>query len=77
MGSDADVVIVDPNLPAEIRAEGLHSSMRYPSIYEGWQTLGRHIHTLQRGRDLYVDGAVAAAHGDGRFLESGPPLQTI
>ncbi len=77
VGSDADVVIIDPNLPAEIRAENLHSSMKYPSIYEGWRTLGRHIHTLQRGRDVFVDGGVVAAHGDGRFLESGPPLQTI
>lgn len=77
IGSDADVVILDPNLPAEIRAEGLHSSMQYPSIYEGWQTLGRHVHTLQRGHDLFLDGVVSAEPGQGRFLESGPPVQTI
>ena len=33
VGSDADVVIVDPSADAAIAAEGLHSSMRYPSIY--------------------------------------------
>jgi dihydropyrimidinase len=77
VGSDADVVIVDPNLTAEIRAEGLHSVMRYPSIYEGWQTLGQPVHTLQRGRDLLADGVVRAERGRGEFLESGPPLQTV
>jgi dihydropyrimidinase len=77
IGSDADIVILDPNLPAEIRAEGLHSSMQYPSIYEGWHTLGSHVHTLQRGRDLFVDGVVSAEHGQGQFLASGPPVQTI
>jgi len=77
VGSDADVVIVDPNLTGEIRAEGLHSVMRYPSIYEGWQTLGQPVHTLQRGRDVLADGTVLAERGQGEFLESGPPLQTV
>jgi dihydropyrimidinase len=76
-GSDADVVIVDPNLPMEINAERLHSSMRYPSIYEGWQTLGRPVHTLQRGRDVLVDGAVVREPSDGVYMEAGPPTQTI
>jgi dihydropyrimidinase len=76
-GSDADLVIIDPKLATDIRAEGLHSSMRYPSIYEGWQTLGRPVHTLQRGRDVLVDGTVVAEQGDGLYLEAGPPLQTI
>lgn len=77
VGSDADVVILDPNLGDEIRAEHLHSSMRYPSIYEGWQTLGRPVHTLQRGRDVLVDGQLAGGAGDGLYLEAGEPLQTI
>jgi dihydropyrimidinase len=77
VGSDADIVILDPNLADEIRAERLHSSMKYPSIYEGWQTLGRPVHTLQRGRDVLVEGAVVTEHGDGRYLEAGPPIQTI
>jgi dihydropyrimidinase len=77
VGSDADVVIVDPSRTAVIAAERLHSSQFYPSIYEGWQTLGEPVHTLQRGRDLLVDGAVVAEAAGGRFLESDPPLPTI
>ena len=77
VGSDADVVIVDPSADASIAAEGLHSSMRYPSIYEGWQTLGRPVHTLQRGSDVLRDGAVLPEAGRGEFLESGPPLETV
>jgi dihydroorotase-like cyclic amidohydrolase len=77
VGSDADSVILDPNLSDVIHAERLHSSMRYPSIYEGWQTLGRPVHTLQRGRDVLVDGEVVRTHGDGAYLEAGPPLETI
>jgi dihydroorotase-like cyclic amidohydrolase len=77
VGSDADVVILDPDVGDEIHAELLHSSMRYPSIYEGWRTLGRPVYTMQRGRDVLVDGGVARAHGDGAYLEAGPPMQTI
>jgi dihydropyrimidinase len=77
IGSDADVVIFDPNLSDEIRAERLHSSMKYPSIYEGWQTWGRPVHTLQRGQDVLVDGEVVRTQGDGTYLEAGAPLQTI
>lgn len=77
VGSDADVVILDPDLPHAIHAEGLHSSMRYPSIYEGWQTLGQPVHTLQRGVDVLVDGQVVRAQGDGTYLEAGTPLPTI
>jgi dihydropyrimidinase len=76
-GSDGDAVILDPNVPTEIRAEGLHSSMRYPSIYEGWRTLGLPVHTLQRGRDVLVEGAVVSQNGDGMYLKAGPPVQTV
>jgi dihydropyrimidinase len=77
IGSDADVVIIDPNLGDEIHAESLHSSLRYPSIYEGWQTLGRPVHTLQRGRDVLVNGRLERGGGDGLYLEAGEPLQTV
>lgn len=77
VGSDADVVILDPKAEGEIHAEGLHSSMFYPSIYEGWRTLGRPVHTLQRGRDVLVNGSVDPHHGDGIYLEAGPPVQAI
>jgi dihydroorotase-like cyclic amidohydrolase len=77
VGSDADAVILDPTLSDEIKAERLHSSMHYPSIYEGWQTLGRPVHTLQRGRDVLVNGEVLRTQGDGEYLEAGPPLETV
>lgn len=77
VGADADVVVLDPSVSTEIRAENLHSSMRYPSIYEGWTALGKPVYTMQRGRDLLVDGEVVPEHGRGEFVESGPPLNTV
>lgn len=77
VGADADVVVLDPAATMEIRAENLHSSMRYPSIYEGWTTLGRPVYSMSRGRDLLVDGEVVAEHGRGIFVESGPPLEPV
>lgn len=77
VGADADVVVLDPSAPLEIRAENLHSSMKYPNIYEGWTSLGRPVYSMQRGHDVLVDGKVVVEHGTGQFLESGPPLDAV
>jgi dihydroorotase-like cyclic amidohydrolase len=77
LGSDADVVILDPTVRVEIRADRMHSSKAYDNIYDGWTSTGAAVHTMQRGRDVLVDGKLVAGSGDGQFLASGPPQATV
>jgi dihydropyrimidinase len=77
VGSDADVVVLDPSRPYEIHAQQMHSSKPYDNIYDGWRSLGVPVHTMQRGRDILVDGKLVARAGQGVFLQSGPPLPPV
>ena len=77
VGSDADLVILDPTREDEIRAGRMHSSRLYASIYEGWRFLGTPVRTLQRGHDVLVEGGLAAPGGAGQFMQAGSPIQTI
>lgn len=77
VGSDADLVVLDPAAAVEIRADKMHSSKRYDNIYDGWTSLGAPVHTLQRGSDVLVNGRLVARSGTGQFLTSGPPVVTV
>ncbi|MCL5075828.1 MAG: amidohydrolase family protein [Chloroflexi bacterium] len=67
VGSDADLVIVDPAIEWTITKEELHSKANY-SLFEGWRCLGRPIFSMQRGRILLENGELKAEVGQGRFL---------
>ncbi len=77
VGSDADLVVLDPAAHREIHADRTHSSQPFENIYEGWTSVGAAVHTLQRGRDVLVNGELSARSGDGQFLISGPPLPMV
>jgi dihydropyrimidinase len=77
IGSDADLVILDPTMQVEINADRMHSSKQYDNIYDGWKLTGAAVHTMQRGRDVLVDGKLVVGSGDGQFLASGPPQATV
>lgn len=49
VGSDADLVLFDPNLERTITAGELHGGSDY-TIYEGWKVKGWPVMTLVRGR---------------------------
>jgi hypothetical protein len=55
----------------------MHSSKPYDNIYEGWRSLGVPVHTMQRGRDVLVEGKLVAHTGAGEFLPSGPPMAPV
>jgi len=68
-GSDADVVIVDPNKKVKLDASLLHSRSDY-SIYEGWEFQGWPTCTIVRGRVVVEDGEIVCEGGTGLCLTS-------
>jgi dihydropyrimidinase len=66
-GSDADLVVFDPNREFTIRAENQHSKVGY-TLYEGRTVLGWPELSFQRGRPVLRHGEIIAQPGQGRFL---------
>ncbi len=71
VGSDADLVVFDPDETWEISADGLHMNTDF-SPYEGWTVTGRTVTTISRGEIIYSDGEVSAERGRGQFLFREP-----
>lgn len=67
VGSDADLMILDPEKRAVLGRETLHHRVDY-SPYEGMEVQGVPVATLSRGVFLFRDGEVTAPPGHGRFL---------
>jgi len=67
VGSDADIVILDPEHTRTIRANEMHSACDYDP-YEGWEVTGWPTHTLLRGQTAYANGEVVAKLGQGRLV---------
>jgi dihydropyrimidinase len=66
-GSDADIVIYDPNARQTITAETHHMNTDY-SCYEGWEIQGRSELVMSRGRVVIENGAYLGAKGHGSYL---------
>lgn len=71
VGSDADLVLWDPQATAVMRQSDLHHSSDY-SIYEGRQVRGRPVTVVSRGRVIVEDGQFVGAAGHGRFVRRKP-----
>lgn len=67
VGSDADLMILDPEKRVVLGCETLHHRVDY-SPFEGIEVQGVPVTTLSRGTFLYRDGEVVAPKGHGRFL---------
>ena len=72
VGSDADLLIIDPNGDRIITARDHLSNAGY-TLFEGWEVKGRPWMTFLRGQVLLNQGALEQQPGYGKFLESGPP----
>ncbi len=70
VGSDADLVIFDPNREQTISATTHHMRVDY-SAYEGWRVLGVTETVLSRGNVIVENGEFKGKAGDGRFLKRG------
>jgi dihydropyrimidinase len=67
VGSDADIVIFDPEKRVTISAAGHHSRIDY-NLYEGTQVVGSPETVLLRGNVIVDGGELVASPGIGRFV---------
>ena len=70
VGSDADIVIFDPNEEMTISAASHHMNVDY-SAYEGMKVKGVTKNVLSRGRVVIEDGKYVGKPGDGQFIKRG------
>jgi dihydropyrimidinase len=76
VGSDADLLIMDPGGDRVITAQDHQSNAGY-TLFEGWQVTGRPWMTLLRGQVLLNQGKLEQKPGYGRFLECEGPRVPI
>ncbi len=70
VGSDADIVIFDPEKAVTWGVEREHMNTDY-SLFEGLQTQGDVETVLLRGKTIVENGEYVGAKGDGQFLRRG------
>jgi dihydropyrimidinase len=69
-GSDADIVVYDPQATTELSVETHHMNLDY-SAYEGTKIEGKVSTVLSRGRVVIDAGQYLGEKGHGRFLRRG------
>ncbi len=67
-GSDADIVVFDPNRTMTLSAKTLHMNVDY-NPYEGRQVTGATDTVLTRGRVIIENGKFVGGKGGGSFLK--------
>lgn len=67
VGSDADLVVLDPQRRRVIDGAAMESRAGY-SAYDGWEVRGWPRFTISRGEVVLEDGEVVAAPGRGQWL---------
>jgi dihydropyrimidinase len=70
VGSDADIVIFDPNREQTISSATHHMRVDY-SAYEGWSVKGVTETVLSRGRVIVENNEFKGKAGAGRFIKRG------
>jgi len=66
-GSDADIVIVDPNSEWTLSADSLQSRSDY-SVFEGKKVRGKAVKTFVRGKLVAADGKLVTHSPSGKFV---------
>jgi len=69
-GSDADVVVYNPEAEGVVTAEDLHYLAGY-TPYEGMRLQGRVRATISRGQVIYREGQFTGRKGRGQFIKRG------
>jgi dihydropyrimidinase len=71
VGSDADLVVLDPQLRRTIDGRSMQSNADY-SVYDGREVYGWPRFTVSRGEVVLADGQVIAPTGRGQWLSRNP-----
>jgi len=71
VGSDADIIIFDPQTTHTISAETHHMNVDY-NAYEGWQVQGKTRTTILRGTVAIDEGEAFVTEGFGKYLKRPP-----
>ena len=69
-GSDADIVLFNPDISWTLSSENTHSECGY-TPYEGTGVIGKVLMTYLRGRLIMGGGMFLGIPGDGRFIKAG------
>jgi dihydropyrimidinase len=75
VGSDADIIVFDPQVKHTISAETHHMNVDY-SAYEGWEVQGKTRTTILRGTVAIDEGKAEVGEGFGEYL-SRPPFNPL
>jgi len=76
IGSDADIVLWDPEKEYTISAETQHMNTDY-NVYEGMTVKGWPVRTLLRGKSIVVGEAWHGKEGSGKFLRRTPHAEVL
>lgn len=76
VGSDADIVIFDPNEQHTLSANSHHMNVDY-SGYEGWEVTGKVKTVLLRGQVAIENNECLLEKGYGKFIKRNKVSQTI
>ena len=68
IGSDGDIVIIDPNIEKVLKVEDLHSNIDY-TPYEGIEVQGYPVYTILRGEIIAKDNEFIGKKGYGEFIK--------
>jgi dihydropyrimidinase len=70
-GSDADLVVWDPEASRTISVAAHHQNVDF-NVFEGMTVKGVATHTIARGALAWADGDLRAQRGQGRYLKRPP-----
>ncbi|GMP91483.1 hypothetical protein CsSME_00042165 [Camellia sinensis var. sinensis] len=71
VGSDADIIILNPNSSFEISATSHHSRLD-TNVFEGRRGKGKVEVTIAGGRIVWENGQLKVAPGEGKYVEMQP-----
>ncbi len=71
VGSDADLVVWDPDQKRVVRGEEMRSRAGY-DVFEGYEIQGWPTHTISRGDVVFENGEIVAERGRGKRVIRGP-----
>lgn len=73
VGSDADLVLLDPTVEFTISKMSMHSNADF-TLFEGKRVMGSPVFSMQRGEVLVEDGQLKRKQGNAKFLPGNRDL---